>query len=128
LPEWRNCKDEIELIQNPSLAWIESVDDLRFSVMASGDIIFGNAEHVMHADIMRVSFNTSKRNGRTNLPVLVGYMPRNEEKKLFINILQYFSYDPDLGYKFLGKLFDWKDFCTTIGYVPENKHGASFEI
>jgi hypothetical protein len=54
-PTWRHGKQQITLVSEPDAAWFQQTGGtVRFSVLANGSVWWGDADEVLHADIIRL--------------------------------------------------------------------------
>ncbi len=54
-PTWRHGKLQITLVSEPDAAWFQQTGGtVRFSVLADGSVWWGDADEVLHADIVRL--------------------------------------------------------------------------
>lgn len=127
LPEWRAAKEEIELVLRPTREWFNALmpDEngnvtVRFSFMDDGELYFGDAYTVMHADIMRLR-GEGTRDTERSFPVFLGTLSRVDNVWRFGIVQAAVCGGPRSVSRLRGLLRhhdDWREVVTVLGQDP----------
>lgn len=137
IPAWRKyeSKTPISIVSDPTRDWFDNLTPLgnhklaRFVVLQTGEILFGDAYHVLHADIKWLGLDCwiEKEGDRWEdgkLEPLVGgsivFDPSNNTWR--VALIQFYGYGRDGSIVRFGqlskRLTTWQDLCHTLGNDP----------
>lgn len=136
IPSWRMYKqDPIEIVSNPNREWFERITPLngmrlaRFAVLQTGEILYGDAFHVLHQDMKWIGEECWIHGEREPwqdgkfLPLVGGSILFDPATNLWrIALIQFYGYNRDgsiARFKPLSeRLTSWHDLVTTLGNDP----------
>lgn len=136
-PQWRhfNQDNPIEIVTRPTREWFDRLTPVgnarlaRFAVLQTGDVLFGDAFHVLHQDMARVGVECwLEEDGHTYQngwfePLVGGSIMFDRATELWrIALLQFYGYDRKgsiARFKPLSRrLSTWTHVAKTLGNDP----------
>ncbi len=113
IPRWRTS-GEIEVVLHPHAGWFRKFQSVRFALMEDGDLLFGDANVVMHEDMCGSISNSGAK------PLLAGIMLLQKGVWRF-GYVQYFATGSNratTAKKLLRKNTDWLEAMRALGQDP----------